>query len=275
MQLSISEGSMTRGWAAGATLVRVFWFTCALVIPLLMAAYSTGMLGWTGAFKRAQQDAPAFPNSRFLAPGGPIKLASTEQLNPLVGEDFLVVTWVMLRKLPEPGQRIILLNKVDGPDRKQTGYAIGLTNEAGSIRPIVFWRDALGQGGWQTFAEIPVVTRAWMMLGLSFREQKLLGLHGGVRIPGSGVKSLAAGELKLLGGYDVAGRGLPEPSSLIVVNPIGAGGFHGRLGLVSVLRAPDIGKDLLKTLKSFFNDPMTRPQGAVAEAVKVWTVDGR
>jgi hypothetical protein len=111
--------------------------------------------------------------------GDYLQIGHSPALNPSADGAFLLTTWLNLRRLPAVGERLILLSKYEGSPRTNNGYAIALHRDEHSIRPLVFWGDPSTTGRWYDFPEISLESRQWLLLGLSFSEQKYLGLYYG------------------------------------------------------------------------------------------------
>jgi hypothetical protein len=106
---------------------------------------------------------------------------------------------------------------------------------------MVYWRDEHGHGDWYSFAPLQMSQRSWMMVAVSFRESRYLGVHAADLSPGAPVQ--------LLGGYDLEDGGLPTNAADLVVGALGSSPFRGRIGPVGVISKAGLSNELVDLLQ--------------------------
>lgn len=202
-------------------------------------------------------------------PNSFLKINASRSLLPQEGKDFIFLLWVRPKKLPAPGERVVIMSKVDNESASRSGYALALQRETTGVKPFFYWRDRKGDGTWLSFSEIELVPRAWLMLALSFREARYLGMHGAV------VVEQLKPELKLLGGYELEKRIFPSSESNLLVGSHGNGIFRGEIGPIGIFSADSF----TDRLESLFNSALVKPEEVPAdlssEEVMLWTIDGK
>lgn len=186
-------------------------------------------------------------------PGSFLQVPHAPILNP-AEDDLLLLSWVRPRALPPEGERQIFLLKYDGDKRSRTGYGLALSRRGEEVRPEVYWRDGEGKGGWYQYTPISVHAEEWVLLALSFRKGKLLGLHGAVLEESIGNPDQVV-EVRLLGGYDVGEIGVPAPVADLFIGAPAESTFRGRVGMVGLFR----GKELTENLKRLLDEVVRTP----------------
>ena len=245
-------------------------FVVSFAIPMLFVFKIGGIWSNGQNVEEEVQKDQFFPEaSNISAPNSYLSIASSPLIEPTTTEDFLITVWIKLRKLPLAGERLLILAKQDPESASRRGYALALARESDSIRPEVYWRDDNNNGTWFRFADATIVSKAWMMFAISFREQKYLGLHMGTRL-----ENLEP-ELTLLGGYELENFILPKSSSPLLLGAFNNGKFRGNLGAVGVFARPNLSKDLNDLLQTHLQEPKEITNYFKDEEVKVFLADGK
>lgn len=239
-------------------------FLVSFLAPIYFAMRLGNYLWREDGVESASKD--LFPQAIAIQHQGTfLKVSHSSHLNPTQGEDFLLSAWFKLSRPLQDGERMVLVSKYDMETPTRAGYSLGLSRIGEDIRPIVYWRDAEGRGGWYTFAEMKLTQRNWFMLALSFRKNSLLGVHGA-----------PAGEpLQLLGGYDMGEPTVPDSNSDLVLGAMNYSKFKGQLGPISIVSRANLSKGLEESLQSLLDSPQAIPEQLRPDGLKFWSLDGR
>ncbi len=202
------------------------------------------------------------------ARGGYLRVLNHPVLDPSKDRDFLLVSWFSLRRIPEQGERFILVSKYEADSDSRQGYSIALDGDKGFVRPSIYWRDEKGRGGWFEFASLDIQPEQWLMLAVSFRQSRYLGLH--LVSPTESGQHI---EPVLLGGYDLSGQNLPLNSSDLLYGASRTR-FPGLLGPIAIFAPDDLSSVLSRTLKELGARPLELPASLKGENV-LWLHDTR
>ena len=252
-------------YGKGLGLVALFLVSFALPILIL---YFAGFLSSDAPTPASSNAAEIFPNAVTVSSLGQyLEVAPSDGLVPAAGKDFLLVGWFRLRKLPDSGEKIVILANFEEGARSRRGYALSLTREEDTFRPSVYWTDSEGTGGWHAFADIRIGVREWFMLALSFYDDTKLGLHS-IRHRGE------FSEIKLLGGYVFEEPVIPESESLLRIGAFHDAKFTGKIGPIGIFSSADLSADLQPILESFRDSPTKLPSQLGSENLLLWSLDG-
>ena len=212
----------------------------------------------------------AFPSAiQVNSQGVYVRVTHSPEINPREGRDFLLSAWFNLKRLPQPGKRLILLSKYDGPVSDRHGYAVALEREGESIRPAVFWGRHGRPGHWYSFAPLTLRPRNWFMLALSFYDGHILGVHIARRLV------TGTTEVVLAGGYDLKSEVVPASESDLVLGAAAGRSFRGEIGPLGVFVRRDLAPDLRGILKALSSKPFSFPDVFDKREIKLWCADGR
>jgi hypothetical protein len=252
--------AVTRGPVFVALLVVVFLLSFSL--PLF---FTFTFRGAFGSAATAGPDADSlFPEyAPIQSAAQRIEVAHAPELNPTADKDFIISGWFKLARVLQSKEKVLLLAKDEGAAETQSGYIVGLSRDADTIRPIVYW-GAQGKGKWYSFSDISLAAQSWFMLGLSFQEGKYLGLH--IAFPTPDGKA----DVKLLGGYEIEAPSIPDSEGSLVVGAWGDGKFRLRVGPFGVFSRADIGDDLKSVFKSLARYPFDVPNNFSRSDVVLW-----
>jgi len=245
-------------------------FLLSFSLPVLYGVSSTGLLATL--LPDEPREVPrdeVFPTSRAInASDGEIRVKHAPTLDPAGGAALIIASWFKVKRLPERGGRMILLAKFDSAHRHRPGYALSLSEDGGRYRPGIYWRDGAGTGKWFSFSEFAITPREWFMLALTFHDDRFLGLHGSVPVPGQ------KAQVVLLGGYDLGAVDIPSSGADLVVAPVSGHRFTGRVGPIGLFSGIDLSERYRPILKSLAREPLEIPDQLDDEEVHLWIVDG-
>jgi hypothetical protein len=194
--------------------------------------------------------------------GWAVRVAHQEDLNPHLDKSFLLTVWLKLSQpLPE-GKRAIVVAKFGGRTPQRPGYALALSSGPDGVRPQVYWQDEGGRGRWLTFAAMNMVPGEWMVLGLSFRDGRYVGLHSR--------PLLESGRVEVLGGYDMQGISAPRTKSDLLLGSFSTTQFLGSIGRVGVFQGSDLSENIPKILTEMAADPSSVPRLIDRSDVVLW-----
>jgi len=271
------------GFALGhrAALIQVLLtgavFFVGFAVPVLAGLHVGGVVSiWNGSlslssfFGTSNSQAPErlFPEAfQINAQGSHLRLQHQEDLNPKSGQDFLFTAWFNLRRLPLPGEKLILLSKYDGSGKTANGYAIGLSRDEKSLRPVVYWGNSESGGRWYDFPEISLSQRSWFMLALSFSGERYLGLYQSIKSQSEGQE---VDELQLLGGYELADAALPSSEVPLLIGAVNERPFRGLIGPLAMYSGKKISQDLKKTLRGIVKVPTAPAEDRPGDSLVMW-----
>jgi len=269
IQASLSRGARnfsSRGLVFYLAIASAFLLSFAL--PILIFAKFTNVFSNFSLFE--ERSDRIFPSSVNV--DGPftfVRVANAVDLDAPQDKDFLLVSWFKVSALPEPGDKMVLLSRYDDKLHSRRGYALGLSNDGGVVRPIAYWRDSEGHGGWRNFSEVNLQPRTWFMLGLSFYQGRYLGLSFASIVDGKKTHP------KVLGGFDLGEGTFAQSSSDLLLGAFGISDFRGKVGPVGVFNLKNLGEDLKTILERFVELPTKIPERFAPDNVILWCLDGK
>ena len=199
-------------------------------------------------------------------PGESLRVFDKNILNPEQGKDFILTSWFKFRKLPQDGERAILITKYDATSAYKQGYGFAIEkNSSTGYRGSVFWQDINNNGRWYTFGEIPLVTNKWFMFTISYTSNKHLALHYTYELDNEVIT-------KLSGAYKVTA--MPASQSSFRIGSLVSQIFDGRIGTVSILKLNNTENDLENIINENFNNPQTIPDMYKKDEVEFWSIGG-
>lgn len=205
-----------------------------------------------------------FPYSFVVnSAGTTYRVRNAPGLEPVAGKDFLMISWIKLRKPLEVGDRAIFVGKYDPKTKTRPGYSIGLTRDADGTRPIVYWQDESGIGRWYTFSSVDITPRSWMMLALSFRKGRYLGVHA--------AENGTLQKVQLLGGYELDGELNPTNDADLIIGSFGDSKFRGRIGPVGTVILKSLPSDLAGFVGELAKRPREIPSSVSLDDIGLWT----
>jgi hypothetical protein len=206
-----------------------------------------------------------------------LRVGAATQLLPVRESDFAVLLWARPRKLPAPGEGMVLLSKVESQGKSRAGYQLLLSRDASALRPQIYWRTEGRLGGVYNFSEISIQTGRWIGFAMSLRGGRFLGLHM-VRYeesPDTPEGPPRGGSVELLGGYDLGREMFPSNNADLLVGPFNRNLYRGDIGPFGVLRGEGLAGSLRESLTELAKEPREPLAVFDRSMVQFWTIDGR
>jgi hypothetical protein len=243
-------------------------FLVSFSLPVVFALWQGGVQIWEDDDELLVSH-KLIPNPfRVQGPNVFFKVKNHQVLDPEPGRDFLLLGWFSIKRLPPAGKKAILLAKYDNAPHAAKGYALGLLRDADAVRPVVYWNNAERKGGWYVFSELDIAPHSWFMFALSFRNDRLLGLHYALYLDGN------EGQQKLLGGYDLEKALVPASNADLMLGSFRTTWLRGLVGGVGIFHRKNLSDDLDQLLDEIIADPLATPDLFKKDEVKLWTIDG-
>ena len=199
-----------------------------------------------------------------------VRVHHSSALDPTPQQDLVVIGWYRLKKLPKEGEKLFLFSKFDPRQEAQSGYAVALTREGGTIRPAVYWRNPAGKGGWFSFAEVDLKPSKWFAVVLSFYSGRYLGLH--LRVEQKEPSQLP--DMQLAGGFELDEDIYPQSRSNLIIGSWGGGAeFHGRVGAFCMLQMENLNEGLDNILTAVSLNPDESVARLESESMSFCTLD--
>lgn len=263
------EGVVRATWLTAPGIFLPLLFLVSFLLPLVFGFRALFPFSVDTENSGTEVD-PVFPESvNVQSQGAYLSVSHSPELNPTSGSDLLLTAWFKLRRLPSSGERMVLLSKAENRPPFNPGYSLSLVRRGASLRPVIYWRDGSGRGGWYRFGEIKPAVRTWCMFSLSFRQEDLLGLHytvlGADRKPST----------ELLGGYRLPASVIASSSADLVVGALPAGTFRGKIGPVGIFSGMRLTDEFKQAMKRITRSPLSTPSLFSDAEVKLWIKDGK
>lgn len=237
-------------------------FVCAFSLPIFL--FYKGINYFWSDRSSGEGVQEIFPRAtRFGYQGAYGKVYFDPSLLPSREKGWMFTGWFKLSQLPSVGQRVLLSASFDPDSRAHEGFGIGILRDPSGFRPVVYWRASNGKGGWHQFAKFSIREQSWFLLSLSFREGKLLGLHGI-----SDIEDKTRG-VELLGGYELEEPVVPDNHTDLLFGAYGENHFRGFVGPFSIFSGPGVGNDINSIVKQLVKTPDQLPDSVSRESVVV------
>lgn len=196
-------------------------------------------------------------------------------------EPFLVSFLVRFDELPEEGYRHNLVAKYSGSTRPYPGWAVGVHRRSTSLRLEVYWRDALGSGGWFPFDSVSLVPKKWYALSLVARPRQSLALFiQDIDTPfdddGAEGRELRTGSrVKFVGGHDVSDVGIPGTDAHLVLGATRQGkeGFTGNVALVLIAHPKALASSAEEFRRALDGGPTHIVKKLHPEEISLWITE--
>ena len=254
------------------------WLLVLLLIAGFLLAFSIPLF-FTKVISHANKTAPKMraKASRslivsyrsILGLNKKVKITSTNSLSPKKNEDFLLTTWVKLGRKLQDSEQLVFLGKYNKDAKVKSGYALALRKRGEDIHPLVYWNDDSNKGRWYSFSNIKGIERSWVMFGLSFTDNKYLGLHAVIN-DGDNSKD---NRIELLGGYELSEDILPKNNEKLLLGSIGDSYFKGRFGSLGIFSGAGLNGDLNELLLKLAANPEQTPEFEQNIEIKLWSSD--
>jgi hypothetical protein len=266
------QGNRKRGDAALSCLSSCLWrakrlsrfspycscpiiFLFGLVLPIVLALYVVPPSTFMPPRHRSGRVSQEVPVVFSLQRRAKTRVVpNSEKMNPVPGEDFLFFVWVKPSRTPTAEARFIPIVKFDVDGLHRQGYAIAFVRTQLGIRPEIYWKGESRKGGWYQFPELEVIPNVWSLLALSYRGDRLLGLHAVVRYDPE------HGSIVSLGGHVVDGDAPPSASAPLTIGALkGDSSFRGQIGPFGIISGTELTESLLPLLKTLDASPGEAP----------------
>lgn len=212
-------------------------------------------------------------SKKLESSGSRLTFGGSETLNPPETKDLIVFSTWKIHLIPSPGERTVLLTKTtvggrgDASRVKGEGFALGLINDAGSLRFMLSWPGADG-ARWMRFGEVHLVPDQWFLIAISVRNRQAVGAFF---VPLSGARDRP--RVQTLGGFSVAGFPADSAEPLTIA-PQGSARFMSRVGPVGVLRGTSLGGRETEILREIASDPVVPPDSVSQNQVALFWSGG-
>jgi hypothetical protein len=209
---------------------------------------------------------PRFPEAFVVRASNTfLRVRHSPQIQPATDAPFLFAFWMKPVRLPSEGERITIVSKVDSSHLSKRGFSLSLYREGDQIFPLVWWQNTAGQaGGMYRFAALEYTPDSWILLALSYRDSKFLGLHSAF------IDAAGASQLNLLGGYELESVEVPLSESDLLIGARGEGSFRGRIGPLLVTHQQFSEKAAISVLEALVRSPRTLPSEIDGESLGLW-----
>lgn len=247
-------------------------FIVAFMVPLgVLGFFGKGPLNLVGPAQQAMTE-HSYPRLVIRGPDSYLKVTTADpngHLGPIVGQELLILMWLKLNAIQADDRRAVALLQSQHEQKKPPGFGLAFIKTTEGIRPEVYWKteQAENSGGWLSFEDLDADLSEPIIIALSVRAGKVLGLHQIQR--GAGEKN----SVNLLGGAEVGQYGALQGSNSLIIGAPDHSNFRGDvLGLLiqSPKRLPE---DLNSYLKTMGFWPKEVVQGVAKEELQLF-VDG-
>jgi len=233
------------------TLASVF-IVCFL-LPLLLAARFFSSPNAADLNSEDSSVENLFPEAVTIGKAGKhLRLPHHSAYVPEAQRDFVLIFWMRLKALPEPGERLVLISKYKGNPPKIQGYAVALRRDGNAIRPVLYWGNGVVTGRWYDFPEVNLLPSEWTMFAVHVYQGRFVGLYS-ARIPAHQPRSL-----KFLGGHEID---LVDPLNLgdaeLLFGASEGRDFRGKIGPLIIVNPFRQGaKKLAGVLEDYIANPL-------------------
>lgn len=244
-------------------------FTLSFILPL---AFGLRMIsGWfPSEAAQVEESDPVFPeNITVQSQGAFLRISESPVLSPQPDKDYILAAWFNLKRVPQAGEDMSLISKVDHSHPFKPGFSLALSRHGSLVRPVIYWKDSQGKGGWYNFSEVRIVPRTWFSFVISVYGADRIGLHMVTIEEGQKPKR------DLLGGFQLSVPVYPVTKEPLYVGSLQSGSFRGKIGPISVFSGKNLHKDFKDILKEISRDPLSIPSDIKPTEVMLWCPDGR
>lgn len=242
-----------------------------LLLALFLLFFALPIVGALSFFKlqdkeHLDHEGDPFPAAlQFARKDSHISLPNAPALNIAENDRVLFVSWFKLRKLPREGEKLFLFSKLDSNSKNLSGYVVALTKRGEAIRPTVYWKDEKGKGGWYLFSEIELMLGEWVMLAVSFYDNRILGAYSAV------YRSGQLGKLIVAGGVDLEESIVPQTQAKFIIGSVEGTQFKGKVGPFCLFNFQDYA--VLDLLKEILNSPWNLPESVDRSSLRFCSYD--
>lgn len=240
-------------------------FVFATVCFLLIGHYVLGAPRSLSLFEGQQERRGDEVFSKTLVVGSQgiyQRVQAREELNPVVGSDFLIFVWFRLKRVPVTGESMSLIGKFDPHRPHKPGFAVSLEGAPDGVRPRVYWNNESGQGRWYSFTSRVMKRKEWYLLGVSYSRDTFLS-----------ARLLEVGgddEGSLLGGHRVEPSFAAAAQTDLLLGAYGSSRFRGHLGPFGILRGGSFEREIPDYLSAMSAHPNDIPSSISSSIIQLW-----
>lgn len=211
-----------------------------------------------------------FPAAVHIRTAGDyVVVPQSEQLDTKEGEDFFVFSWVKLRRLPKPDEKVMYFAKTQVEGGRTFGYAVGLVRTGEVYRPIVHWEDDQGHGGSYLFTELLFAPKHWLLLAFGVVDNKVLTLSSAM--PSPQTKEMA---ITFHGSHELEIPVVAVSPANILLGSTRAGNFRGFIGPFGVFRGEKLAEHFKEIVEELTDEPFQLPSDVEKGEVKLFVAEG-
>lgn len=230
-------------------IIAIALFLAAFLVPLgILGFFGKGPFNWVS---QTQNEVPKRNFSKLVirGPDSYIQVTTTDpngRLGPIVGKDMLVLIWLKLNALQTDDRRAVVMLQSQVEQKKPPGFGLAFMKTSQGLRPEIYWKTAQddSSGGWLSFEDLDADLTEPVMIALSVRGGRILGLHQVQR--GHGEKN----SVRLLGGADIGQYGELQGTNSLLIGAPDHSNFRGDVLGVLIQSAKEIPSDLNTHLKT-------------------------
>lgn|GEM_PF-3480124 len=264
----MQKGQASRQSNSKLLLVALFLFLFAVPVLVLGPLISSSLFEEERSSDEAIYSAVQADGLDIDKAGTFLKVAGAADLSPVLGKDFLIVSWFNLRSLPQRGESMPVLSHRS--TRNGKGYAIALSRTSKEfLRPEVYLSFDGRSGGWYKFSDVKILPGQWFLLAMAYYENRYLGTFVGTYDYTGKV------QLKKTGGYEIRIPWKPYKNQSLKVGAVKTGSFRGNIGPVGIFSADNLRTRLSDLLLQFMKEPSELPRYLNDENMLFWSPDGK
>jgi hypothetical protein len=186
-----------------------------------------------------------------------------EQFEDTVNSDtqeHVVFISFLLRELPGPGERRVLLSRNKSKNGRRTDASIAIEGTLAGIRPLVSNGNPARSGRWMVFSDHALTIGVWYTLIVSRLSADIVSVN---LVGDEGTTSVFLGAQKILNSDPISS------SYSISVGSIGAKSIYGEIGTFGVLQGATLFPEIERYFRASILQEYQPPQ-ELADKVQLW-----
>lgn len=265
-------------------------FVAAFLLPLgILGFFGKGPLNLRVPIDQAVTER-THPRLAIRGPNSYVKVTTADpngHLGPIEGQELLILMWLKLNAIQADNRRAVALLQLQSEQKSPPGFGLAFMKTPDRIRPEVYWRSGQSEKtvqtgttdhagkidqsgrteGWLSFEDLEADLAEPVILALSVRGGKILGLHQIQR--GEGTKN----SVRLLGGAEIGQYGALQGSNSLLIGAPDHSNFKGDVFGLIIQSASRIPEDLNSHLKTMGFWPQDVAKSIPKEELQLF-VDG-